>query len=163
MKRILLILLVPILLMSIGLSNPNTSEAACRHWSQGNDEPLEGKVEQHDKNNKLDETVNDEEDGTITIMCSGGVPSGWGSVRAGASYSHKTGGGTKIYTKNGGSSKANTDFNSVASNVTYRKYLKEDGSVTFVKNTPQGDVRFYKSHSGNEPSLSWKNEKIRYK
>ncbi|MCM3585559.1 hypothetical protein M3182_07330 [Mesobacillus maritimus] len=101
----------------------------------------------------------------VEPYCSSGKlgPVGWSSVRSGARYSHTTSAGTKIYYKSGGSAQASSDFNTkVAPTVPYRKYVKDDGSVTLVKSPPEGDVRFYKSSSGSEPSLWWGKEKIRY-
>lgn len=98
--------------------------------------------------------------------CSSGKlgPVGWSSVRSGAKYDRSTKGGTKIYIKSGGAAQASSDFNIVAPNVQYRKYINSDGSVTLVKLTPQGDVKLYKSSSGKEPTISWdEKEKIRYK
>ncbi len=99
----------------------------------------------------------------VQIMCSGGYPSGWTSVRSTAKFRNKTSSGTKIYEKSGGYKKADSDFRTkIETKAAIRKYVKDDGSVTFVKSSSAGDVRLYKSSTEKYPSVWFGKEKIRY-
>lgn len=114
-----------------------------------------------DRNN-IGESTGDS-DGTITIQCSGGYPTGWSTVRSGSTFIKKTSKNTKIYRRYGGKSQASYDFfRTIAPDSSYRKYMKHDGSITYVKYTPEGNVIFYKSKQ-SYPSLNFADkEKIHY-
>lgn len=74
-----------------------------------------------------------------------------------------TKGGTRIYSRKGGATRANKDFHSVIEpSASVRKYVKANGDITFVKSSASGYVRYYKSHSGQEPTLSYGKDKIRF-
>jgi hypothetical protein len=102
---------------------------------------------------------------TVDPLCGGGKlpPSGWGSVLSGARLTNVTSSGTQNYVKNATTAQASREFNKLAPGSQVRPYPKDDGSVTFVKTSPQGDIRLYQASSHNgATSISWHNQKIRY-
>lgn len=102
-------------------------------------------------------------DDLVTIQCGIGAPRGWQSGKNGSTYVKSTKGGTRIYSRKGGATRANKDFHSVIEpSASVRKYVKANGDITFVKSSASGYVRYYKSHSGQEPTLSYGKDKIRY-
>lgn len=155
-----LIVLLSVLLLTFVLSPTNSANANPCHPRPTNEEPTEIEMSES-------EDVLLEEDGQafngdmVTPDCGGGgYPTGWVPVRNAATYSHSNSSGTKIYRQSGGYPRANTDFFKMLGDVV--PYPKSDGSITYVKRTNVGDVRLYKSSSGQEPTLWFKNEKIRY-
>lgn len=112
---------------------------------------------QIESNNEVNQAI-------VEPMCGGGTPpAGWSGVRSKAVLNNTTSTGKKMYhNNNGGAKAAAADFNRVAVGTTTTKYVNTDGSVTLVKRSAQGDVRFYKSSSGGNPTIWWSNEKIRY-
>ncbi|ELK44206.1 UNVERIFIED_CONTAM: hypothetical protein N8J90_00855 [Halobacillus marinus] len=159
-KLIFTFLLLLLALTPLLLGAKNVSAMCYGGWSIGEPSPMGDTT--RDSNIVTDEHSSIK--GGATIECGGGSPRGWGSVRSGSTYSHTTSKGTKIYNRSGGSSRANSDFwNTVSPGASYKKYVKYDGSTTFVKFPKEGNVRYYKSHSGQEPSLWFGKEKIRYK
>lgn len=101
-------------------------------------------------------------DNIVTPDCTSA--SGWLSVLSGARYQRTTSSGTNIYHANiRGYSSACSDFNRVYPNGEITPYLKPDGSITYVRNTPQGVVRLYRAHSDKNPPTLWHGaDKIRY-
>lgn len=89
-------------------------------------------------------------------------PAGWSGVRSGARLTNVTSTGTQNYVKNATSLQATREFNNLAPGAQVRKYIKADGSTTFVKFSAQGDIRLYKATSTGGTSISWYNQKIRY-
>lgn len=105
------------------------------------------------------------ENPTVDPLCGGGKlpPAGWGSVLSGARLTKVTSSGTQNYVKNATTAQASREFNKLAPGSQVRPYPKDDGSVTFVKTSPQGDIRLYQASSHNgATSISWHNQKIRY-
>lgn len=101
---------------------------------------------------------------TVDPLCGGGKlpPAGWSGVRSGARLTNVTSTGTQNYVKNATSLQATREFNNLAPGAQVRKYIKADGSTTFVKFSAQGDIRLYKATSTGGTSISWYNQKIRY-
>lgn len=87
----------------------------------------------------------------------------WGSLIGRSTY---TGGGSiKQYTNTGNAAKARKEFDNIGvGEVT--SHVSNDGKVTHVKHTPNGDVRLYESSSETEgsqrPTLSFLKDKIRF-
>ncbi|WLD92709.1 hypothetical protein [Alkalihalobacillus sp. AL-G] len=99
----------------------------------------------------------------ITPECSGGAPVNWSVVRSGSSYRKTTSSGTKVYDKSGGYTKAKYEWDQVSPDSTYRKYYKSDGTYTWVKFTPEGNVNLHRSHTDNMRwTVEWNIEKYRY-
>ncbi|MFC6040355.1 hypothetical protein ACFPYN_13075 [Paenisporosarcina macmurdoensis] len=159
MKKILKLLLILAVTLTTA-SVTNSAHAACYGtWSVEEEEyAMSVQTEELQISNSLIE------DTIVEPMCTGyKSPMGWSGVRSTASLNNTTSSGTKIYhNSSGGFKRASADFNKVATTSTTTKYVNTDGSITFVKRPTEGDVRLYYSSSGNNPSLWWGNEKIRY-
>lgn len=73
-------------------------------------------------------------------------------------------GGIRQYTNRGNSAGAQTEFSRIGSGEV-TQYVS-GSNVTFVKNTPSGDVRLYMSSSqtagAQRPTLSFLKDKIRF-
>lgn len=155
-KKLWTILVPMLILFSISslLFKTKDASALCTDFSmkKPNNQPVSGIVNT--------DVVNP--DIVITPMCAESLPMGWSTIRSGSTYVRTTSSGTRIYNRSGGSARARDDFfNVVAPNYTWRKYVTVNG-VTFVKSPPQGDVRYYISSSGGEPTLNFGKDKIRY-
>lgn len=101
---------------------------------------------------------------SVDPLCGDGKlpPSGWSGVMSGARLTNVTSTGTQNYVKNATALQATREFNNLAPGAQVRKYIKADGSTTFVKFSTQGDIRLYKATSTGGTSISWYNQKIRY-
>lgn len=88
----------------------------------------------------------------------------WGILVTRSTYTHTSGGGIRQYTNSGNSARARTEFSGIGSGEV-TQYVS-GSNVTFVKNTPSGDVRLYMSSSqtagAQRPTLSFLKDKIRF-
>ncbi|MCH4828162.1 hypothetical protein [Planococcus halocryophilus] len=161
MKRIMSILVV-VTVFTL-LWNSSNAQAACDGvWVIEDETQMELTISK--ELTELTDISNETNKSIIEPMCGGGtLPPGWSGVRSKATLNNTTSSGKKIYHNNkGGAKAASADFNKIAIGTTTTKYVNTDGSVTLVKRSVKGDVRFYKSSSGNNPTIWWNNEKIRY-
>ncbi|MDN3451796.1 hypothetical protein QMA09_16525 [Planococcus sp. APC 3906] len=161
MKKFMSIL-VALSVFTLLWNSPNAQAACYGVWSMKDETQADLTVSkeftsQIESNNEVNQAI-------VEPMCGGGTPpAGWSGVRSKAVLNNTTSTGKKMYhNNNGGAKAAAADFNRVAVGTTTTKYVNTDGSVTLVKRSAQGDVRFYKSSSGGNPTIWWSNEKIRY-
>lgn len=82
-----------------------------------------------------------------------------------STFTGKSSGGIKQYTNRGNEASAHIEFGKIGGGGEVTQYVNGT-KVTYVKKTPSGDVRLYRSSSetdgNNRPTISFLKDKVRF-